>query len=898
MKRLLLVAVCALTLSACQTINLNPEPAGQAGASSAAAAQKAAAEKEDDPFEPWDETLEDTEEIEGFITLHRKRDGTLYAELPPEQLGEDFGMMMHISQGAGVFNLHDGLYLSGTRLMRFRRVGDAIHLVHRNARFTADDGSPMQYSLEGNTAHSVVGAFDIESRNEETKHVLVDVTGFFASDYAGIGEQIKFYFNQKPAQFDKAKSHVAQVMGFPENVEIDAALTYKGAEAPSYGGAAIPDYRAIPVGVRYSLFALPEEPMQPRWADDRVGYFTTAMKDFSRDQQADPYLRYVQRWRLEPSDAGAAAQGERVEPEEPIVYYIDRSVPEEYRPYVRQGIEAWNKAFEAAGYENAVVAKEAPDDSTWSAEDVRYSTVRWTAAHQMGYAIGPSQVDPRTGEILNADILISSTFVRGWASEFQELTPEAMTSGLHPGEELRRTMPPQLAGRLCIAERGKAHQLGLQRAVLAGRGLLGSDGAMPEEFLGSAIRDLVMHEVGHTLGLRHNFKASSAIPHERLNDEAYTREHGLSLSVMDYAPVNIAVDADAQGHYWNQEVGSYDEWAITYGYTPLPNEAASPEAQRPALAEIARQGSDPLHTYATDEDTHLGPYAVDPLSNTWELGSDPLQFAADRAALVRKVGPLMDERLIDEGERYHRLREATTGLIFERYIALLPVTKMVGGMYMVRDHKGDPGARAPFTPVPAERQRAAVQLLIEEAFAAGAFEFDAERLNKLAPDRHRHWGSGWSLQLAFPAHAYVGSVQQGLLNNLLHPARLQRMADGALHVPSGEDTYRPSELLQTLTGAIWSDLDAGSSTDSFRRNLQRAYTDHLIRLMLEVSGGPQEIAVPEHVRSLARLELTTLSEDIARALGGGGLDRDTQAHLAETKARIDRALDASLTETF
>ena len=912
MKRLLFLMLSAFVLASCTTINMNPADmaAGEEDVSSNAADQEAAAQRaaqqngDDDPFKPWGKTLEDTEKIDGFIPMHLKaEDRSVYAEVHPEMLDTDFGLVMHISKGTGVFNLHDGLRLSSTRLMRFTRVGNKLHLVHRNTRFTADEGSAMKTSLDDNTGHSILEAFAIESQNDSTDAFLIDVTGFFVSDYANIGEGLRFYFDRKPARFDKGKSYVDRVRGFPENMEIDAALTYQGAEYPSIGGEAIPDYRAVPVGVRYSLFQLPEDPMTPRFADDRVGHFTSAVKDFSADQEVDPYRVFVNRWRLEPSDPAAMARGELVEPVEPIVFYVDRSVPERYRPYVKEGIEGWNKAFEAAGYKNAVVAREAPDDSTWSAEDIRYSTVRWTAAHQMGYAIGPSQADPRTGELINADILISSTFVRGWLRDYQEMTPEAMTQAIQAEQTVAQKNPAIQPEWLCVAENGKAHQLGLQHALLVGRGLINANEPMPEEYLADAVRDLILHEVGHTLGLRHNFKASSAIPYNRLHDEDYTLENGVSLSVMDYAPVNIALDADEQGHYWNKEPGAYDEWAIEYAYRPVMNDSAlvtDPAAETETLDAIARQASDPEHTYGTDGDRG---YGLDPLANAWELGSDPLQFATDRTELVRTVEPMLEERLVQDGDAYARLRSATTTLIFERYRSLMPAAKMIGGLYVARDHKGDPQGRMPFTPVEAERQREAVQLLIDEAFAADAFTFDPERLNKLMPDRMSHWGNGFT-QLDFSVHDYVASIQGGLMNAVLNPTRLSRMIDNATRVSSGADVYRPSELLATMTDAVWSELDSGTEVNSFRINLQRAYTDQLIRLMLETppfrafsGGGIQEVPVPEHVRSLARLELTELSEQISQAMNGA-LDRDMQAHLTETQVRIDRALNASMTKTF
>ncbi|NIP83108.1 MAG: DUF5117 domain-containing protein, partial [Gemmatimonadetes bacterium] len=533
------------------------------------------AKKPDGPFKPYAEVLKDTEKHEGLFTVHVKRDAAMFLEIGPEQLDRDFGMVMHYSRGTGVYNLHDGLRVGGTRLIRWRRHGDRVYLVEVNPRFTATEGSAMRASLDDNTGHSILAAFDIQAEHDSTKAVVIEATPFFVSDYADLGDGLKGYHGNKPVGFDKDRSYLDRVQTFPENVEIDALLTFKTSDRPTFSsGAGVSDYRSIPVGLRYSLFALPDEPMRRRLADDRVGYFLSAQRDFSRDRLPDPYVRYVNRWRLEKKDPAARVS----EPVEPIVYYIDRSVPAEYRVYVKEGIEAWNKAFEAAGFRNAIMAKEAPDDPSWSAEDIRYSTVRWTAAHEMGYAIGPSQVDPRTGEILNADILVSSTFVTGWANEWAVLAgPVAMVLGeeaaaeagyfgglwgqLMALEALARDLPADMRDRLCMAAIGKAHQLGFQHAALGALGVIDGTAPMPDGYLRDAIRDLIMHEVGHTLGLRHNFKASSAVPFHRLNDRDFTRRNGVSVSVMDYNATNIASDPAAQGYFVNPEVGAYDVWA-------------------------------------------------------------------------------------------------------------------------------------------------------------------------------------------------------------------------------------------------------------------------------------------------------------------------------------------------
>jgi hypothetical protein len=900
MARPLPAALAALALIFTSSCAQNPAtrtpPPQQPGASAKAG-----------PFKPRAEVLKDTREIAGFFTTHLKRDHTLFLELKPDQLDRDFGMVLHFSRGVGDFNVHQGLPLTDMRLMRFRRLGDQIHLLHMNPYFTAAAGSPLRTALDGNIGHSIADVFKIEA--EEGDAVIVNVTGFFASDYGNVSQQLRWYYNQRPVTFEREKSFVEGVMGFPRNVEIDANVNYKSADYPGFGGMGVSDYRSIPVGVRYSLVALPDEPMQPRLGDDRVGHFLTAIWDFSRDQHTTPYQRYVQRWRLEKRDPSAA----RSEPVQPIVFYIDRSVPHEYRRWVREGIEGWNKAFDAAGFIDAIVARDAPDDPEWSAEDLRYSTVRWTPGYQMGYAIGPSQTDPRTGEILNADVLISSSWVTSWLNTWQRWAGvDAMIAEHQQLQRVALGMGPERAHHVCTAAAGAGHELGLQYLNLLAVGALEAGSPMPEEYLGPAIRDLVLHEVGHTLGLRHNFKASSGIPYDRLHDREFTRRHGTSLSVMDYAAVNLAVDPREQGHYWNMEVGSYDVWAIKYAYAPVYEQtedapfsysgvpATTPEAELVGLRKLASQAGDPLHTYATDEDNWLGPYAVDPYTNARDLGSDPLRFARDRHAIIDRIQPMLERRLVRIGDPYAALRSATTGIIFERYAALSTAIKQVGGIHHVRDRRGDPGNRPPFTPVTAERQREAVRMVIDNAFAEGAFRFEPELLNKLAPNRFSHWNTWGGVPVDYPVHQQIGSVQDALLEQLFDPVRLQRMVDNQVRMPAGQRPYAPAELFETVGAAIWAELGlaprAPRNIDSFRRNLQRAHVNRLTGLMLDQRSPWQTLPTPEDARSLARYELSELSRRIDRALAArGSLDTPTRAHLAETKARVDRALDASLT---
>ncbi len=891
MARPVALLLLTLVLASCTQVYTAPTPTPSSsparGGPTPGGSSEGGGSTPDSPFKKWDEVLKDTRAIDGYFGTHLKRDNTLFVEIPADRIDEAFGMVLHFSKGVGVFNAHDGLEITDTKLMRFERRGDKVFLVEVNPRFTANEGSAMANSLADNVGHSVVKAFDIESEHSESKALLIDATTFFVSDYAQVGTQLQAYYGQtnRPS-FQRDRSHVDHVGGFPRNVEIDAFLTYAANRPPQASWAGVSDWRSVPIGVRYSIFALPEDPMPRRVADDRVGYFLEAQRDFSKDQADSQYDRFIQRWRLEKKDPGA----EISEPVEPIVYYIDRSVPERYREYVRAGIENWNRAFEAAGFRNAIVARQAPtieEDSTWSAEDIRYSTVRWSAAHQMGYAIGPRQVDPRTGEILNADILISSIFISGYRGTWEDLAgPDGMIAQEERAERLRSLLPAGTARHICTFQRGRSHQMGIQHLALAALGEIGP-GEMPEEFLGEHLTDLIMHEVGHTLGLRHNMKGSSAIRFDRLDDEAYTADVGLTLSVMEYGAVNINPDRDAQGHYVNETVGSYDLWAIRYGYQPATDEE---------LAAIAGESADPLHTYGTDEDVGFGGWGVDPDTDTWDLSGDPLQWIQQRAELIELVTPQMEDRVVSVDEEYLDLRNAVNGLVFERLSALQSATKVIGGMAFNRDHRGQPGQRPAFVPATADRQRDAVRILMEHAFDEGAWEFEESTLNKLAPNRYGDFGNqSGGFPVDYAVHAQVGAVQQNLMGLMLNHGRLWRMVDNELRMPDG-DPYTLAEYLGTVTDGIWSELFAAAarSPDSFRRNVQRMYLERFEEMLLRREGSSFNPPAPEDARSLARHHLTRIADRIDEVLDGGVGDDMHQAHLSESRARIRRALDASM----
>ena len=864
---LLLCTALAVLLTSCTTVNVT-DPSAASVERGATASQKPSAkpstpDKPKSPFKDWKEALKDTKAMDGIFNLHLKRDRTLFLEVQPAQLGMDFGFISHFSKGTGVFDIHDGLYLTDTRMMRFERIGDKVYLHHVNTLFTAGDNGPLNESLADNVGNSIIAVFSIESEHDTSKALLIDFTNFVVSDYMRLSERIKPYFANRPVVFDKSRSYVSSAMAFPKNVEIDAMLTYKPNGSPVTTSAGVSDATSIPAGVRYSFFALPDDPMPRRMADDRVGYFTDAQRDFSKQTEFNQMVQYVNRWRLVKQDPTADLS----DPVQPIVFYIDRTVPHELRKWVKEGIEGWQKAYEAAGFTNAIIAKEAPDDSTWSAEDMRYSTVRWSAAHQMGYAIGPSQTDPRTGEILNADILLSATFMRGWGTEWADLVgPNGMLTRMDALESKINLMSELEVDRLCMAEYGKQFEMGLLQTVLLADGLMDPVGAVPEEFYGPALRDLVFHEVGHTLGLRHNFRGSGSIAYDRLQDADYTTENGLTLSVMDYAGSNINPDRANQGDYVNMEVGAYDVWAIAYGYTPDDDVAA----------EIARQAADPMHAFNTDGDSR----GIDPLTSVWDLSSDPMAYADDQRELVDNIWPEIENRLIGDDDSYSRLRSAMSGLMFAKYRQLTTVAKMVGGSYFERDHKGDPNAAMPLTPVSGDDQRKAVAFILDRALDTSSLPMSQDLLNKAVPSRTDDWNSGYGVgRYDTPVYESVLQMQMMALAALTDRGRMSVLINTDLRQ---DDAYTVEELFSAIDEAIYGSL---TGLDRFQRNVQLAYVDHLGGIMNNLRPSPFVPSAPDEARTLARLELSELASAVSEAMDGASSRMD-KAHLLELSARV------------
>ena len=825
-------------------------------------------------FPDFSKVIEDSKSYEGFFRLYEKKEN-LYCEIQPSQLDQPFLCMISLARGLGRGWLISGMSMDEWLLV-WRRVGDNVHLVRKNVRFRAKEGTPTAQAVEYGYNDSMLFSLKIESIHPQRKSLLVNISPVFVSDLPPLARRIA-----PDASFDRTRSTWEKIKAFPKNVELKVNAVYTSA---SYIET-VPDSRGIQLTLHYSLAKLPSNNYRPRLADDRLGHFMTTVKDYSLQTSDAPYIRYVNRWHLERADKDAKLSP----PKEPIIFYIEKTVPHRYRPYVRQGILEWNKAFEKIGFADAIEARMQQDHEDWDPEDARYNTIRWVVGAD--FAIGPSRVNPLTGQILDADILISDIFIRSWQRQYKTYFDELAHERDHPMGHASRFQ--------CQMASGLTRQMGFMASVLQARGLTDEGGELPEEFIGEALKTLTMHEVGHTLGLRHNFKSSTIYSLDDLNDKTDEATVG---SVMDYWGVNVAPEGKEQGHYYTPTIGPWDYWVVEYAYKPLA--ASNAEGELEALGKIASRVATPELTYGTDEDVYSYQYRnLDPLVNVWDLGTDPLEFAKQRREIVVNLWDKIADKVTKEGMGYQRVRQAFGRLLGEHANAMYFASRYIGGQYHHRDHRGDENGRLPYVPVPAAKQREALQFLKEHALSDSAFDFSADLLNSLAITRWTDWGSSswWSSKrLDYPVHQVILSNQIFILERLLYPNVLARIQDTELKFPKGENAFTMPELFSGITEAVWVELNRDprgkqwSNMDafisSFRRGLQREHLKQLIKLLLDADSG-----TPEDARSLARRHLGQINSKIQHALQNirGELDDYSSAHLEESQVRIERVLDAS-----
>ena len=854
------------------------------------------------PLRPFAEVVRDARRSDGTLTVWQ-RDDRVLIELKPEDFDKPFFVSSKLKSGIGERFFFGGL-AEDSGIVEFRRIYNQVQMLWRNVGYTARAGTPEALAVEAGYSPSLLASAPVLSQAEPTrKSVLVEANALFVADLLGLGVELQRSYRQGYS-FDPRNSAITKVRATPDIVVLEVLSHFATASiTPAQAGLppgvpqpstprSLPDPRSLFFTVHYSIARLPEEPMTPRRADPRVGYYESGRLDFSDDLQRTPRQRFVNRWRLEKKDPAAALS----EPVKPIVYWLDRTVPIKYRAAITAGVLEWNKAFEKIGFKNALRVEIQPEGADFDTLDLGRASIRWmTNASPTFVAIGPSHADPRSGEILGANIGIESFSARDSRSFRTQLFPNAIGEGLvdPSGQPLTATQQALLrSGRVCSFGDFALEEMAYAGDVLEARGELDPGSPEAETFVDGYLKWVTMHEVGHTLGLRHNFRASRAYSEAQLADPAFTKEHGITASVMEYPAVNLRAAAEmtpgARGTLFSETLGPYDYWAIEYAYKPLPTDVSAKD-ERAALMQIAARSAEPMLAYGTDEDFFLG---IDPESLQFDLGSDVVAFAKKRITIAQDLLRRQESRRLTAEQDYNLLKRSVSYALRDVAQAASVLARQIGGVRTVRDAPGT--GRDPLTPVPVAEQREALDVITGSLLSADSFRVSPALQRRLGTDFSERsealFGGLGSAQTDYSPSEQLLGLQRSLLAALMSDAVATRLLESSEKAPSGTGrALRMAELYGRLTQAVWSELDGRGDIVPLRREVQREHVNRIAVLLLR-PGASSRV----DTRSTVRVQARVLLERIRLASHRPGLSEEAQAHLADSADTLEQALTARL----
>jgi hypothetical protein len=818
------------------------------------------------PADPKKQTVADktkgNKKIEGLFTVYQDTvTGSLQMYIRKDQLDKEFIYQSFSISGPTTLFLNQSMHRN-TAVYKIKRAFDKLEFSEVNTNFYYDQNNPVSKSANVDKPEAIF--FNDKFSIEDDNGYLVSVDQLFLTEKMDpVKPQMPpspmamFMFNL--GGLNPTKSKYVDIRSYPNNTDIVVDLSYDNPSTMASGGPDVVDPRYVRVRMQHSFLEMPKNDFRARRDDPRVGYFMQQRTDMT-SIGVTPYKDMINRWFLKKKDPTAAIS----EPEEPIVFWVENTTPLEYRQTIVDAGLKWNEAFEKAGFKNAVQMKIMPDDANWDPADIRYNVIRWVSSAQPSYgAIGPSFVNPRTGQILGSDITVEWFSGSSTPISDELFNGPSMPQLVFPGMEHQHQFNCNIGSEL-------------KMQYTAGLTTLETMDASPaeiKEMHQQFLIYLIMHEMGHTLGLNHNMKSSQMLSPAEVHNTSITRKIGLIGSVMDYPAINVSLDRSKQGDYYTTKAGPYDIWAIEFGYTPF-NEAA----EEAMLTKILARSTDPKLAFGNDGDDMRSPgKAIDPRINVNDMSNDAVAYAEERFKLVNNIMGKLIQKYAKPGQSYAELRSRYSMLQGQRSGQINAVSRYIGGVYIDRSFPEQNSPNKPYTPTPLATQKKAMEVLNKYVFAPNAFEADTQVFPYLQMQRRgfNQPGNGEDFKVT---NNFLGLQVNGAIAHILNPITLQRVNNTRLY----GNEYGVVEIMNDLVKGIF-DTDINTNVNVYRRYIQITFVKGAASLLAPTAP------LDDVSKSATLYTLKKLRTKLATAVSP---NEDTKAHRAHLLFLIDKALKA------